>query len=164
MNPHDIRIQADMAARLREALAAHGDEELTLDMIEGETRLFDMLDQLAEARAEDLAMVEAIKLREADLSERRKRIAARADAHRDLVHKALEISGQRKVERPLYTASIAAGRASVVITDELALPDYYIRTKREPDKTKIGDALKGGETVPGACMSNAPPSCRIQMK
>jgi hypothetical protein len=164
MNPHDIRIEADMASRLREQMESYGDDDLVIDMIEGETRLFDMLDQIAEARANDLAMAEAIKLREADMKERRQRIEQRAEARRNLLHRALECSGLRKVERPLYTASIATGRASVVVTDEAALPTRFIRTKTEPDKTEIGKAIKAGETVPGACLNNAPESLQIRMK
>jgi len=53
--------------------------------------------------------------------------------------------------------SIRAGKASVVITDEQALPDAYIRTKREPDRVALLADLMQGEIIPGAVLSNPVP-------
>lgn len=164
MNPQDIRIEADMAARLRDALEAHGDEDLTLDMIEGETRLIDMLDTLAEGYAEDKAMAEAIKLRLDDLSTRRKRIEARADARKALMEKALEVAGIPKIERPLFTASMRALPQSVNVTDPEAIPDAFCRIKREPDKTAIKKAIQEGQVIPGCTLTNGGQSLSIRIK
>lgn len=164
MNPHDIRIQADHAARLREQLASFGDDDLTLDMIEGETRLIDMLDAIMAARADDAALADALKAQIDDLTARKRRFEARADARKKLVHAALDVSGLRKIERPAYTASIGASPVSVIITDDGAIPDNLVRVKREPDKTAIKKALQAGENVPGASLSNGGETLSIRVK
>jgi phage host-nuclease inhibitor protein Gam len=60
--------------------------------------------------------------------------------------------------------SIQDGRAGVVITDPQAVPDQFVRIKREPDKTAIGAALASGNAVPGADMRNGAPSLTIRTK
>jgi hypothetical protein len=164
MNPHDIRIEASLAARLRDQMEAYGDEDLTLDMIEGETRLIDMIDALMSARAEDAAMAQALKAHQDDLAARKKRFEARADARKKLAQIALTEAGIRKLERPAYTASLSATPASVVITDDSALPDELCRIKREPDKTAIKKALQAGDEVRGASLSNGGETLTIRVK
>ena len=64
----------------------------------------------------------------------------------------LELS---RVELPDLTASMARGTPQVVITDEAALPDAYLRVvpeQRAPDKAAILAALKAGFDVPGCTL------------
>ena len=60
VDARDILVEADMALRLRSALDVYDDDDLTLDMIEGETSLFELIDQIMEERAADLAMADAL--------------------------------------------------------------------------------------------------------
>jgi len=69
-----------------------------------------------------------------------------------------------KFERADYTASIRPGQPHVLVTDGTALPDTMVRVKREPDKTLIGAALKAGDTVPGAELSNSAPNLTIRTR
>jgi hypothetical protein len=52
----------------------------------------------------------------------------------------------------------------VVITNKEALPEQFIRIKREEDKVAIKDALKRGEIVPGAELSNGGETLTIRRK
>ena len=58
-----------------------------------------------------------------------------------------------KFKTPRCSASYRK-TASVSIIDESAIPSEYIRTKTEPNKMAIKDALKAGETIPGATLED----------
>ena len=50
-------------------------------------------------------------------------------------------------------ATLSVRTASkTVITDEMLIPPQYLRTKIEPDTAAIKEAIKAGETVPGAML------------
>jgi hypothetical protein len=56
------------------------------------------------------------------------------------------------------------GARSAEITDEKALPDDCWRMKREPDKALIKARLNRGEEIPGAVLTQSPPSLVITSK
>jgi hypothetical protein len=53
---------------------------------------------------------------------------------------------------------------SAEITDEKAIPDDCFRVKREPDKALIKARLARGDEIPGAVLTQAPPSLVITSK
>ena len=55
---------------------------------------------------------------------------------------------QRKLERPLVTASMVKGRTSLEITESGKIPEIYLTLTE--DKAAITKALKDGLEVPGA--------------
>jgi len=68
------------------------------------------------------------------------------------------------VRAGIHTASVRAGSASVIVTDERAIPDEYMRCPPpQPDKAAIAKALKAGEQIPGAVLRNAEPSLTIRI-
>jgi hypothetical protein len=77
----------------------------------------------------------------------------------------MEILEVTACEAELGTASFAKPRKTVVITDFDALDERFIRrTDPEPRKLDIAAAIKAGETVAGAEMSdpgNSPPVLRL---
>ena len=70
-----------------------------------------------------------------------------------------ETSGRAR--HGIHIADIVNGRAGVVIIDEALIPDEYVRIKKEPDKTKIGVALRQCVDVPGAVLKNSASVLRI---
>lgn len=149
--PADIsprRLEAAISAA-QQALATLGsepDDQLRRDTIEGETEVFELMDRLAEQAIADKLLAE----RAAD---RAKRIEARADWNRDVLRKMLEALELNKLERPVFTASIAY-RTKTIVTDQAALPADLLRTS--PDMHAIARALKDGP-VAGAELSNPAP-------
>jgi hypothetical protein len=99
-----------------------------------------------------------------EMSARAKRYDARDQSLRNAAMAILDVTGQRRVELPDLTASIYQGKASVIITDEDALPDVFCNFKRTPNKTAIRDWLDKGEAVPGAALSNGSASLTIRSK
>ncbi len=55
-----------------------------------------------------------------------------------------------------FTIKIHAGRESINIIDDSAIPDKFFKVKREVSRTLLGEAIKNGEDVPGAIVSKKP--------
>lgn len=140
------------------------DEGLREDMIEGSTDLYEYLQETENRRQHNETMAAALKLRIDMLAERRKRFEDSDDAMRRRMFKLLQAAQLRKVELLTATLSIRAGVPKVIVTDEDALPETFVRIKREPDKTRIKVALQDGIEVPGATLSNAEESLAILTK
>lgn len=130
------------------------DDQTLLDTLEGATDLKDGLIAVMAQADYDEALAKGLSNRMAEMKARKDRLMTRAEGRRALVLWAMQEAGISKIEAPEQTFSQAKTPGSVVITDEAALPPCYVRTKTEPDKRAIGEALKKGDEVPGAIMSN----------
>jgi hypothetical protein len=161
----DVRFVEQARRDLTALLATYPDLEqddvLRLDMIEGETNALELIDLLIAAEREALSLEEAVKILQDRLAIRQARFANRRGAIRKYLMQLMEAARLKKVERPAATVSIAAGRPKVVITDESLIYEDFVRITREPDKDKIAKALKGGEIIPGATLSNSEQVLRI---
>lgn len=161
-----IEREAQAARELLDSLRATAgeDDTLHLDMVEGETGLFDVIDGLLHRMVETRALVVGLDKAEEDLSARKRRFEQRLESDRALIEQALsvaEIGG--KVERPLATFSLVNRQPRVEITDEAAVPSgFWKAADPKLDKKAVGDALKAGTPVPGACLSNAAPSLTLR--
>ena len=76
----------------------------------------------------------------------------------------MQTANLKSLPLPEATISITNGRQSVVITDEDSVPSQLGTVKWTPDKTAIGNALKEGETVPGAKLQDGAPTLTIRRK
>jgi len=140
------------------------DEALRADMVEGETDLHRVVSRALSHKLEARAMVKGMDLVKSDLAERHGRWQRREEALGVLIKGLLEVSGLEKLTLPEATISISKARASVEITDEAELPQGFVKTIRQPDKTAIGEALKAGEAVPGAQLAYGMPSLTVRTK
>lgn len=150
------------------ALADGEDENLaialrdTLQAIEGE---FDQKAQAVVQIALNLdADVSAIDAEIERLKARKTALNNRASSLREYLRTNMEATGISKISCPLFSITLAAGRESVVVDDESALPDDLMRVKTDisPDKTAIAAKLKAGEEVPGARLERGQSSIRIK--
>jgi len=151
-----------------ERMRAEGSEtdaDALLSMIQSEAPEFsDVMAALCRAADEAASDRDAVTERIRVLQERSKRHDSRLEAYRALIFAALDTAGQTKWKSPEFTVSITPGRAGVVITDPEAIPDAFVRIKREPDKTAIGAAIASGAEIPGADLRNGAPSLVIRSK
>ena len=138
------------------------DETILRDTLDGETDVYDLMRRLARFVLEAEAMEAAAKARATAIAGRQKRYAARAQAGRGALFGMMDALGEKTLTDPEFTASIKAGRASVFVTDESALPDDYVNVTRVPNKTAIADALKAGTDIPGAELGNGMPTLQIK--
>lgn len=135
------------------------------DTLDGISMLPDVLASLLRSAIEDEAIADTLSnvIIKAN-QERRDRFERRAAKRRQMVQALMEQAGMTKLERPDLTASIRNVPPGVVITDEAALPDQFIKITRTPKKADIRDALGRGETVEGALLGNASQTLTIRTR
>jgi hypothetical protein len=142
------------------------DEQAYLDNLEGEADGDPLatIDALVRASldAADFAALAAGRMKA--LAERRARFERREERLRAIVQDMLTALDLKRFERPDYSATIRAGSPHVVVTDVDALPPQFQRLTVTADKTAIGTALKLGDQVPGAELSNSSPSLSIRVR
>jgi hypothetical protein len=158
-NTRDLQREIEAAANLREQLAAIGDEDLTRDMIEGETSLIEMVEAMVMQDGEDAAHVVSLKQYAEALGARRDRIEARIETRRGLLAKAMEIAGRNKIETASGTISLGVSPVSAIVTDEASIPsEFFVQPPPKLDKRALLAALKesreSGKDIPGATLSN----------
>lgn len=163
MNLLKAQIQASIAAEIANALGGEDDETIRDAILAG--CCYEEIMQLALAElAERECMAEAIAIRQKELAERKARMVAGADKMREIMADLMNRANVRKVELPEGTLSLGNAQQSLRITDDTALPDKFMRIKKEPDKAAIKDALKNGETIAGAELSNGGQQLTIRRK
>jgi hypothetical protein len=164
-----IVLEAKIIAKEIDALIAAypelaEDEALRADMIEGETDLLSVMARVLDHQQEAASMVDAMKSRRSDLSERISRYERREDAMRALMLNLMSAADQPKITLPEATISMTKGRDSVEIIDINALPQGFYSLERKADKTAIGSALKAGNDIPGAVLRTGDASLTIRTK
>jgi len=117
-----------------------------------ETDVVVVLDRLAEQSIADRLLAEMAM-------GRARRLEERGDVARDLIRRMLEALEIDKLERPTWTATVAEGPKAVIVEDENLVPQEFLRSSI--DKNAIKRALKAGEDVPGAVLTNGMPVLRL---
>ena len=164
----EMAIAAWMSARSRllsdDNDLAH-DEQALAELLGDETGTVDeILGRVLRAARHAKSMAEAAGEMIEDMAARKARYVRRNDALRTTAFAIMEALDRRKHEMPDMTVTIRAGQPTVVITDEDAIPDIYVRTERKVDKATLLSALKSGHTVEGASLSNGIASLSIRTK
>lgn len=146
------------------ALGEEGDDQLLLDSIEGETDFFEVLDKLLERRAESLAHAEGLGLVIDRLKARQERFEKAADVDRTLIEQALLTAElEVKITRPIGTLFLSRRAPKAEILEEADIPaEFWKPAEPKLDKKAVLDALKAGQTVPGAALSNSAPTLTIR--
>lgn len=142
-----IRAVAD---EIRAILGDYFDDATFFDSLDGETDAGDILDRLIWLAQTDQHHIDALKEHEAALKARRQRMEARVAANKAAMLSIMDAADVKRAERPCATLTRRNGSASVVITDEDAVPSQLCQFKKVPDKRAIKDQIEAGETVPGA--------------
>ena len=156
-------------AALDELRGTHGvildtEDEVRLALAEEGIDVDTVLRRLVLASIQARSDEEAASSRIKDLIARRDRFAAHKETYRKLIIWLAGEMGKTNMTDPEFTLSIRPGAAKVLITDASALPHGYFVTERVPLKTNIADALKRGEAISGASLSNSPSVLTIRTK
>jgi hypothetical protein len=149
-SPKQIEHAMSAAMRCVAELGEIDDARLIGDTLEGETDVFDVMDQLAEQAIADDLLVERGQTR-------LKRIEARSARIRATLAEMLDTLSLRKAERAFYTASLNFHRKPIVTGD---LPEEYMR--QTPDMRKLDRDLRAGKKVQNAELSNAEPRLTLR--
>lgn len=179
--------EAKAVQALRAGIPSLGEDSALLhDTVEGETKLFEVIDALLTRMEDDRALVEGIDLVVKDLGERKARFAKRIETMRALIEQALLIADlSEPIERPVATIYLSKRAPKLVVSDEAAIPtDFWKSGDPVLDKKALTAALKAradalaavpteGEAraaalaaiprdIPGASLSNGAPSLTIR--
>jgi hypothetical protein len=160
-----LHLETEAAQRLKEKLtAAYGeDAELVRDMIEAETSLHEQIGRAALELAAVEGEKDGIEIAIAKLKERLTRHCRKAEGIREAIQVALETAELPSLKTPAATLSMRASPPRVEITDPALLPAIFlIQPPPSPDKNAVKAALKAGETIPGAVLSNQPPALSVR--
>lgn len=130
------------------------DEELLKDTLEGNTRFNEIMERFLGEMRENETIAEAVSQRIGKLRERQTRLTHRAQFYRTLIHRLMEFAGIRSVSLTEAKISVVNSPDKVIITDEAAIPDAFMRVTKEPNKAAIKSALKSGSIISGASLSN----------
>lgn len=165
MNPQLVyRVVREISDLLAVYPELEEDENLRADTLEGETDINNVLARLVQERAAAYGMAEGIKIPAADLRERKARLERRGDGYGEAIERIMAAAGLPKVTLPNATISITQAAPSVVIEDEAAIPERFVRIKREIDKTALNAAVKAGEDIPGVTVSNGGSRLTVRVK
>jgi len=153
ISPRQIERAMSEAGKLRAMLAEEDDKQLVHDTLEGQTDVFEVIDQIGEATLKDQLLI-------ARAEERIKRLTKRVEARKGILARMLDaLSIGESLERALFTLGLE-WRTKALVTNPALLDPKYIR--QSPDTTAIAKDLRRGEFVGnGAELSNATPTVRI---
>lgn len=165
---HEASKQMEAAQRIREFLASLGDDDdaqLLQDTIEGETDLFEIMDKIIGALDEDQLLIDGIKERQSELSERKSRLERRIELRRGLIETAMQIAELKTLQRPLATLSMTQRGPALQVTDETLIPARFWKVgKPILDKAALKEELGGGAPIPGAELTNGCASLTLRRK
>lgn len=137
------------------------DDQLKLDMLEGETDLFELarklLDGIEADEGDKLVLTEQMDVRKV----RRDRCDARIKARREALTALMECGELDKLPLPEATLSLRKLSPKLVVVDPEALPDELCTFTRKPNLTAIRDA---DATPAGCALDNGGVSLTIRRK
>lgn len=156
-----LQIEA-VVAMLHDELA--DDERAWLDMLEGETDLYEWVRRLLDRIEDDEGIVAALAEQQADRQVRKLRAQDRVASHRLAIQALLEAAKLDKLALPEATISIRDVPPKPIVSDEAAVPDELCRFKRAPDMAAIKAELEAGRAVSGVSLDNGGVSLTIRRK
>jgi hypothetical protein len=150
--------------RLRAAFP-DADEETLLDTVEGLSDLDEVIAEVVRSRLDDLALVEALQRRRDEMQERLARLKDRAERKKAVIVEAMETAGLKKITREDFTLSLRPGTAGLQVVDETVIPEGYWRPQpAKLDRLALVAALKQGDAVPGAALTNPMPTIALRTR
>lgn len=161
---HEVLKHQVIRARLVEAFPDL-DEETLVDTLEGATDLKEMLAGIARAYLEDRCMVSALKQRLEAMRDRLGRLENTASRKRDLITEVMEKAELQKLTEPDFTLSMREVPPSVQVVEEAEVPEQYWKPQpAKLDRQALLAALKQGQAVPGALLSNGGRTVSLRTK
>lgn len=150
-----------LAAEYRHTADTLADMDLPMETIENSLAA---IEGEVEAKATNVAMMvrnleamaESIKAAEVCMAARRKALEARAEHIRSYLFTNMLNCGMTRIESPWFVLAIQDNPPAVSVTDESLLPEAF--WKQPPpvvDKLAIKAAIKAGDSVPGATLSQS---------
>lgn len=153
------------AMKLRQMLGEDCDPALLLDTIEGETNLAEACAFVLEQTHEDEILIEGLDAKIKELQTRKGRMEKSVETRRNVILMAMDKGGLQTIRSPLGTMTARPTPPKATITDEALIPARFWKPS-DPrlDRAAVAEALKAGEAVPGAALSNGGLTLSIRIK
>lgn len=150
-----IGAELNEAMKLRQMLGEDADPALILDTIEGETNLAEACCVVLEQTVEDEILIDGLAAKIAELQTRKGRMEKSVETRRGIILMAMDKAGLQTIRSPLGTMTARPTAPKATITDEALIPARFFKPQDPKlDRAKLAEALKAGEQVPGASLSN----------
>lgn len=154
-----IQVRA-VVTMLRGSLGEEPDDQLLLDMLEGETDLMEISRRILNAIEEEEGS-RAVLTDQMDARKlRRDRCDARIKAHREAIAALMDAASLDKLPLPEATVTLRKNQPKRIVNDLERLPDEYCTFTRKPDLA----AIKEAGDIPGTTLDNGSISLTIRRK
>jgi hypothetical protein len=167
MNPtlqHSLAEHEYLRQRLK-AEFPDADEDTLRDTLEGLSSLPEMLACAMRSYLDDIAFTAALGIRINDMQERISRFEQRAEKKRALITAVMERADLKKLAEPDFTVSIRATPSSLTVTDETEIPPGFWKPQAPKlDRQGLTAALRRGQSVPGAVLSNGQTTISVRTR
>lgn len=159
------RLRLELEAMLREHPELTDDEQLRVDMLDGETDITDVMMKLVTLLGRNKALGQGLHHYIEELEQREERYEQRQEFLRDLIFRVMDSAQIKKMELPQATLSLRANPPRLVgDADAATLPDNLCTIKRTVDRTAVKAQIEAGRAIEGFALSNAAPSLNIRVK
>jgi hypothetical protein len=139
------------------------DEDAKRDLVEGETNLRDAIALTVQQIGEDEAALAGLGGYIDALKNRAERIKQRRENMRTAIAVALEMAHEKKIETAFGTVTLRAASRVAIVTEESEIPSQFWKPQPPKlDKSAVTKALKDGQSIPGATLSNGGNSITIR--
>jgi len=147
------------------ALEADIDEATLADTLEGASDIHEVLAAVVRSALFDEALAGGLKSHIQTLQERLGRITERAAERRRIARDAMIEVEIRKITAPDFTLSLRGGSPSLVVIDELDVPNCYweVLEPRLNRASALAD-LRNGAAIPGLQLSNPEPVLSVRVR
>ena len=138
------------------------DEQLILDMIEGETNVHKLILNIEDSIADLDTNAEAIDIRIKALQGRKSRMKRSSETLRTIILSAMDKSGIKTIQGAESTITVKNKPRALIVDDESLLPSNYFKIETKLDKKKLISDLKEGVAIDGAELDNGGISLQIR--
>jgi hypothetical protein len=157
-------VKAEIQSLLARFPELREDDEALVLSLESETDALALCERLVRKIKETEAHREGCAGYIRELKSRQDLLDLRADNIRNTLVSIMAAAGVKNLPLPIATLSLRYGQHVNIVEHEL-LPEQFRRhLPWEPHKNLIGAALRAGQFVPGATLSNPEPSLSIRVK
>jgi hypothetical protein len=139
------------------------DEETLTDTLEGLSDFPEIILGIVRSSLDDNALAEALKLRIDQMASRLARFKERIDRKRALACWAMGIGGIPRLDAEDLSVLLRQGLPRLLVADEVKIPECYrIPQPAKLDRQGLVAALKRGEVVDGATLTNGEPHIAVR--
>jgi len=167
MNPmlqHSLAEHEYLRQRLK-AEFPDADEDTLRDTLEGLSSLSEILACALRSYLDDIALAAALGIRINDMQERISRFEQRAEKKRALITSVMERAEVTKLAEPDFTVFLRTTTPFAVVTAEEEIPpDFWRPQPPKLDRKGLTAALRRGESVPGAVLSNGQATISVRTR